>query len=704
MSKQYNNYGERDQFNIENFNISPSYENSNRKSLLEQVSSQVKLQINSSLGKGVYIALDLTMIRSSCDLKSNLNDQNIINIFDKKDVAGRLLILGQPGAGKTTILLKLAEELVKRANNNHDDSVPVLFSLSSWKNDDQSIRDWLIEQLKEKYGFGEKIGKQWINNQKIIPLLDGLNELASDRQEKCIIKINEFIDPGNWTNPLVVSNRIQESNRYRGLLELNNHLELCLFSDKQVSQYLQNTEHLQLWNIIQHDKHLKDLAKTPFYLKIILHSGQEILTVKRKQFNSSNLFNAYINQLFKNEKPKILKNNKRWLNWLAKRLIEENTTEFLIEKMQPTLLENKFPKVLYNLIVWGIIGALVSGLIGELFLGQIHEPNSREIGHLFIDLINGLINGLILGLILVFFGKPIEKQIKEIKRIKGLISFIKGITYGVILGIINGLILGIINGLINIPFYPHETELINIPFYPDETELINRLINGLILGMVYGLIGENIQPIERLKYTRKKFINVQIYTLASGLFLGLIYDLTTRQTTGLINGVSGLILGLILGMIYGIDGREVVNKTIPNQGIRQSVINTLIISGVSCLLSTLLIFVIKKILKPELSFNLVPSAIIGLLIGILSSGTPAIKHFVLRVILWSSGYIPWNYAKFLDYCTKHRVLQRIGGSYRFMHDQLRQHFAELCTNCGHHNPTNCNFCTNCGTVLIRGAK
>jgi ribosomal protein L40E len=116
----------------------------------------------------------------------------------------------------------------------------------------------------------------------------------------------------------------------------------------------------------------------------------------------------------------------------------------------------------------------------------------------------------------------------------------------------------------------------------------------------------------------------------------------------------------------------------------------------------------------------------GLIIGIPISGTPAIKHFVLRVILWSNGYAPWNYAKFLNYSTNRLFLQRVGGSYRFTHDLLRKHFAKsytpknlvpvqtipvetstpiqnkiVCTNCSHNNPANLNFCTKCGTKLTK---
>ncbi|KOP23109.1 hypothetical protein AMR41_27770 [Hapalosiphon sp. MRB220] len=68
---------------------------------------------------------------------------------------------------------------------------------------------------------------------------------------------------------------------------------------------------------------------------------------------------------------------------------------------------------------------------------------------------------------------------------------------------------------------------------------------------------------------------------------------------------------------------------------------------------------------------------LGLLIGITTSGMPVIKHFILRIILWFNAYIPWNYARFLDYCTERLFLQRVGGRYRFIHKLLQDHFAQM---------------------------
>ncbi len=69
--------------------------------------------------------------------------------------------------------------------------------------------------------------------------------------------------------------------------------------------------------------------------------------------------------------------------------------------------------------------------------------------------------------------------------------------------------------------------------------------------------------------------------------------------------------------------------------------------------------------------------ILGLFGGIARSGTPVIKHLTLRLILYFNGYIPWNYARFLDYCTERMFLQRVGGRYRFIHKMLQDHFAQM---------------------------
>ncbi len=121
-------------------------------------------------------------------------ETKIIDVFYRRDVAGKLLILGKPGAGKTTTLLRLAKELIEEAENNVDAPVPVIFELSNWQKDNLSIGEWLIEYLKYFYGMSDRrFSRSLLSRRKILPLLDGLDELGLVRQRLCIDKINKFI-------------------------------------------------------------------------------------------------------------------------------------------------------------------------------------------------------------------------------------------------------------------------------------------------------------------------------------------------------------------------------------------------------------------------------------------------------------------------------------------------------------------------------
>ena len=58
-------------------------------------------------------------------------------------------------------------------------------------------------------------------------------------------------------------------------------------------------------------------------------------------------------------------------------------------------------------------------------------------------------------------------------------------------------------------------------------------------------------------------------------------------------------------------------------------------------------------------------------------GASCIKHFLLRIFLYLRGYIPWDYARFLNYATERIFLHKVGGSYIFIHRMLLEHFAQM---------------------------
>ncbi|MBC1280882.1 NACHT domain-containing protein, partial [Nostoc sp. UCD121] len=307
-----------------------------------------------------------------------------LEVFDSQEIAGKLLILGAPGAGKTTTQLELAQALVKRAEEQPDYPVPVLFNVSSWKDDRQSLTDWLVAELKSKYGVSTKLGKDWVNNHQLLPLLDGLDELEPQRQEPCVNAINQFLAGETRPLYLVVCSRIEEYSNYTTQLQLNGAIYLQPLTNNQICDYLTSIKSIELWSTISSDLELLDLVRTPLLLSITVLASQEISVEEWQHLNSTAdrlqyLLDAYVGRMLTRDvvsraylknKPPNARKTRMWLVWLAQQMHEESKTEFLIEEMQPNMFFSKTQKTSYSLIV-GLSGGLFSGLSFGLFFGLI---------------------------------------------------------------------------------------------------------------------------------------------------------------------------------------------------------------------------------------------------------------------------------------------------------------------------------------------
>lgn len=184
--------------------------------------------------------------------------ERMIDVFWRVGVAGRLLILGEPGAGKTTTLLELARELIAAA------PVPIIFELSAWTEDRQAIDPWLVAQLQETYNLPPKVGQAWVANHRILPLLDGLDELGLERQKKCIAKLNDFLPLGEPDRQAVVCCRTQEFHRGEAkLTALNGAVELQPLTEPQIRDYLTAMGRPSLWAQIDASAELRELAQPP---------------------------------------------------------------------------------------------------------------------------------------------------------------------------------------------------------------------------------------------------------------------------------------------------------------------------------------------------------------------------------------------------------------------------------------------------------
>jgi len=93
----------------------------------------------------------------------------------------RLMLLGEPGSGKTTTIKKFALDLSDFCIKDVNAVIPLLIELSEWE--EESFEQFLIDVWKNSYSMSGKL-KDFIKKGQIILLLDGLNEVKNKIDEK----------------------------------------------------------------------------------------------------------------------------------------------------------------------------------------------------------------------------------------------------------------------------------------------------------------------------------------------------------------------------------------------------------------------------------------------------------------------------------------------------------------------------------------
>ena len=194
----------------------------NRQAILNKVRKfWVEGVLETSLHDKVLIELGLEertdAVVSSWNLELETADEGqkplpkgtkVISVFDQLGEGRTLLILGEPGAGKTTTLLELTRDLLNRAEPGLDYRIPVVFNLSSWAGKKQTIADWLVAELNSKYQVPKPIGQDWVKKQELLLLLDGLDEVKAEHRNSCVAALNDFHQ--NYAPEMVVCSRIKD--------------------------------------------------------------------------------------------------------------------------------------------------------------------------------------------------------------------------------------------------------------------------------------------------------------------------------------------------------------------------------------------------------------------------------------------------------------------------------------------------------------
>jgi hypothetical protein len=272
----------------------------------------------------------------------------------------RLVVLGEPGAGKTALLVDLVLELLGRQDREAgwahrplaDKIVPVLFPLSSW-DPERDLAVWLVEHLEAEHlglqaaeGDGREaksLARALVERGLILPVLDGFDEIPWPKRLAALRKISAALRYDTRMG-IVVSSRRREfdeaAQMASGDLDITPGamaVRLGNVTASDVRGYLgsQGSRWESVFAMLGTDSPVGRVMRTPLMISLAnavynertdfsaaadqsgdLPSPAELLDFAKDEKLREHLFDAFVPAAYRNQ-PARAARSLRWLSYLA---------------------------------------------------------------------------------------------------------------------------------------------------------------------------------------------------------------------------------------------------------------------------------------------------------------------------------------------------------------------------------------------------
>ncbi|MFG1942756.1 hypothetical protein [Nonomuraea sp. NPDC048826] len=546
----------------------------------------------------------------------------------------RLAVLGEPGAGKTSLLIKLTlaaladreldAEAAASSSPFPDRRVPVLCRLSTWDPFTQSVTQWLSDCIRRDYGVALKPSPE-----DVFPIMDGLDEMPEESRVVAVKAINVTFGDA----PLVLTCRTKE---YRDTIARQNAdvitgavvISLNPLSSETICGYLTDAtkpSRVNQWaKVFSRIKRyprgrLATSLSTPLALNLARATYAEggrdpsiLLTFRSKSDLEMHLLDQLLLSCYPD--PPVLEGNpkhyrhtdaRRWLAFIARSSLRRKTHD----------------------IAWW-----------ELWI-VVPRP------------IRGLTTALLFGLAAGILGLMMALPSQEL-----WILFSLGASGGMI------------SGLKDQPARPSAAPARNALSFGSPAEGIGRRI----ISSVRRELGRRFIPVFAGTFTLSGLTSIIFISLEDPVS-DMIYAALAAAILGLGLGVSiwfplSIFLGVLLAL-FGKPRNTYVHYVIDPVSLYRKERRTILSAGAAFMIVSSLTWVLAGLTLTQTLFLAIVPTILLLYTSALG------EHLMARLLLVLAGKLPLSLMEFLEDANRRGVLRQVGGVYQFRHALVRDRLA-----------------------------
>ena len=639
----------------------------------------------------------------------------------------RLVILGAPGSGKTTLAVQLLLRLLEV--RTAVEPVPVLLTANGWDTTAHPrLRDWLAFRLGKDYpalrAIDETMPGELVDSGMVLPVIDGLDELDPAYRPALLSTLNDSLA---GTDPLVLTCRTGEyvdAVENADVLTAAAVIEARPLTARDAADYLDSClppRQRSGWNPIldtlrrNDDTPLADVCSTPLGLWLlrgvyIENKSDPTPLVDPARYPDADaikahLFDELIPALITKRRPvrdgsEPLRPRRgwqpgptrRWLAYLAVHLRGERDLRWwhlataVPSRVITTLM------VLVGALIAGLIAGPMNGLTLGLVAGLNGGPEFALVRGLELGLVCALVFGPVFGLV---FGLMVGRKVRRTPepgyanlRLRGRgRALARHLVGGLVFGLVFGLTVGLVGTLIG---------------WAEGRGLMGGLAVGLIAGLIgvllFGLArwvrspGSNDRsrtPTSTYRGSRNPItlgallVAMMGVLLVVGMLIGGLAHLGVNLFAGLMWVLPPVtVVGLAVGLARWVRSPGSTDRSrTPTSTYRDSR-NLMTLSVLVVVMMVMLVFGLAELAVGDISqplFVLVFVLMLGLLVGLVVGPMqePAwVGCVVTSRWLAFRGKLPWKLMGFLDDAHRLGLLRTCGSVYQFRHAELQDHLAK----------------------------